>query len=70
MNGFDFELVDGQLILTSFPGNLPTHRIVQGSTASKQMTEHLKKSTIVAMVDNPDAFQIPHSVRCHPQFKY
>lgn len=69
MNGFEFELIDGQLILTSLPGNLPAYRIVQGSTATKQLTETLKKRIITAMVDNPDAFQIPQSVRNHPQFK-
>jgi len=69
MNGFEFELIDGQLILTSLPGNLATYRIVQGSTATKQLTETLKKRIITAMVDNPDAFQIPQSVRNHPQFK-
>jgi hypothetical protein len=68
MNGFEFELIDAQLILTSLPGNLATYRIIQGPT-TKQLTETLKKRIITAMVDNPDAFQIPHSVRNHPQFK-
>jgi hypothetical protein len=51
------------LLLTQMPGAVKTHRVIQGFVKSINDAKLLASSTISAMIQNPDAYQLPCEVR-------
>lgn len=51
------------LILTQMPGGVKTHRAVQGFVTTIDDAKLLASRIISAMIQNQDAYQLPHDVR-------
>ena len=51
------------LILIQMPGAVKTHRAVQGFVTSIDDAKLLASRIIAAMIQNPDAYQLPYEAR-------
>lgn len=63
IDGWCFHYQSTSLILTQMPGAVKTHRAVQGFVTSIDDAKLLASRIISAMIQNPDAYQLPYEVR-------
>ena len=63
IDGWHFLYKSPGLLLTQMPGAVKTHRVIQGFVTSIDDAKLLASSTISAMIQNPDAYQLTCEVR-------
>lgn len=63
IDGWYFFYQSPALTLTQMPGGIKTHRAIQGFVTSIDDAKLLASRIIPAMIQNPDAYQLPHAVR-------
>ena len=63
IDGWHFLYQSQGLILIQMPGSHKTHRVVQGFVTSIDDAKLLASRIISAMIQNPDAYQLPYEVR-------